>query len=185
MGRHLLDEVFLKKISKTLDKRRGIYYSEGDMNILLTANVLIAALQLSVLVLFILRVRAIYAQIVEFISPEADGKPSPLALVVDAISSSFSRSITAQIKTSLMGKASGDARAATAIEADIAQDMAVKSNPLIATLLNSFPSVRKTLRRNPELFDLAVNSIKRRNGSFPELGTKEGNHEQTSFGFNQ
>lgn len=93
----------------------------------------------------------------EFITPPAENQPSPLANTIDAMGTIIARSIVAQIKGFMMGLQSADRRAENAIQGDIAEGLA-NQNP-IGSLLTSFPALRKTLRRNPQLIDMALSAL--------------------------
>lgn len=95
------------------------------------------------------------AEFLTFVSPAGDGQPSPLARFVEASASTIGRAVVAQAKTTLMGLSSGVVRGEKAIEGAMAEDVA-EQLPLGAALLSSFPQVRKSLRRNPGLIDLAL-----------------------------
>lgn len=99
----------------------------------------------------------------DFVSPEGEGQPSPLAKAMDAGASMLGRAIIAQAKTTMMGQVSGQVRAEQAVNGDISEDL-LSSNPLAASLLGQFPHLRKTLRRNPQLADMALSALARRFG---------------------
>lgn len=95
--------------------------------------------------------------VLDFILPEGEGKPSPLAQAVDVACSFLARALIAQSKGFLMGLQSGQQRAEKAVKGDIAEGI-VSQNPLGA-LLMSFPALKKTLRRNPALLDMALGNL--------------------------
>lgn len=111
--------------------------------------------------------RKIKANTLEFFIPPDDKTPSQFAKVTEAISFQFSRAIVAQAKTTFMGMESGQVRAEKALQGDLALDMA-ESNGLMKAL-SMFPNVRKTLRRNPALIDLALPML-------AKLGNNGGNN---------
>ena len=123
------------------------------MNILL-------ALILTILVVWsvvaVLVYRKITRVITQFVTPTSENQPSPFALLIDSVSSMFGRSIVAQAKSTLMGVQSGAKRAETAIAGDIAEGVIESQSPMLGGLLNSFPALKKTLRRNPQLVDMAM-----------------------------
>lgn len=92
--------------------------------------------------------------IAQFLTPEAEGKPSPLALAVDAAAVMVGRSVAAQVKTLLMGIQSGDVRAEKAVQGALAMDAAEGAG--LGGLLSASPNLRRTLRRNPSLIDIAL-----------------------------
>jgi hypothetical protein len=123
------------------------------MNILLSC---ILALMIACVVAVIMIYRKISRTITQFITPEAENKPSPFALLIDSVASMFGRSIVAQLKSTLMGVQSGQKRAESAIEGDIMEGVVQSQSPMLGGLLNSFPALKKTLRRNPQLADMAM-----------------------------
>jgi len=123
-------------------------------NILLIAIILILGLALACSLAVFNRLKQI---ITDFITPVEPDKPSQLANVTEVVAGMFGRAITAQIKTTLMGMESGASRALKAVEGDIALDRTSQS-PL-AGLLGSFPTLRKSIRRNPQLLDVALGVI--------------------------
>lgn len=129
-------------------------------NILLTI-VIICMVVAGLMAWYLLRY--LHGVVRDFVSPEGDGQPSPLAKAMDAGASMLGRAIIAQAKTTLMGQASGQVRAGQAIDANITDDL-LSTNPLASTLLGQFPSLRKTLRRNPQLADMAIAALARRFG---------------------
>lgn len=157
------------------------------MNILLAAILLANVALLAIILVAFVKIRRestrVYQNIIGFITPVDDKTPSPAAQVADQISSMFARALVAQAKASFMGKQSGEARAQAAIDGDIALDLAVQASPLIGALANSFPALKKTLRRNPQLLDLVLSKL----GGGGSAGApapsngNNGHHLQTTF----
>lgn len=136
------------------------------MNILLTAILLCNVAILAIIAFSLFKIRQKYQagvekyqDIINFITPKVPGEPSDFSGLVSQISDMFARSLVAQAKAAFMGKQSGENRAQTAIDADIAMDGVSAVNPAIGAVLNSFPALRKTLRRNPALIDLALSRL--------------------------
>ena len=126
------------------------------MNILLTAILLINILLLAVFCGVIIKLRGVYRDI----TTQTDEKtPSLFTQWIMTIADNFSRSLIAQAKATFMGKQSGEARAEKGIDADLAEDSLNLINPGLGAILNSFPALRKTLRRNPALIDLALSKL--------------------------
>lgn len=116
------------------------------------------------------------AEIRELIEPVADGQPSPLASAIDAASQVAARAITAQLKTTFMGIESGARRGASGIAADVVEDAAAGSP--IGAILSSFPTVRKSLRRNPGLIDVALGLV----GNMSQRGNGGNGHMPVEVG---
>lgn len=139
------------------------------VNILLAAILLVNLAVLAGLVHGFLTFRRVKASFEAFVTPPSEGQPSPLANATDAIAGQFGRAITASIKTTLMGYSSGIVRAEKGLQGDVAEDVA-RQTPL-GGLLDSFPTVRRTLRKNPGLLDLALGLLANRgNGHATDPG---------------
>lgn len=151
-------------------------------------NILLALILTSLVALICLvvygykRVTGVYNDIRAFITPESEGKLSPLAQTTQAVSEVLARTMVAQFKTTFMGLQSAQVRGQKAIEGDIVEDMATQSNPLLGALMSQFPTLRKTLRRNPGLVDQALAFMASKTGSTSQ---SSGNHnsqiEQIKF----
>lgn len=95
----------------------------------------------------------------DFVSSPDEKTQSPLAQTVDQISQVVARAVIVQAKTTLMGLKSGDVRGEHAVQADIVEGMAGQQLPLAGALLESFPALKKTLKRNPALLDFALSKL--------------------------
>ena len=135
---------------------------EHELNILfsviLMSILLILTLIGVLLYAFWCKSRQIISDFDDFIRPGKDGK-SELAGFVGLISQQFGTAIAMEIKTTLMGKASGQARLESAVMGDIASDQLESQNPLIAGLLSSFPTLKKRLLKNPELLGMIASKL--------------------------
>jgi len=105
------------------------------------------------------KIRDLQNTIRVFVTPKGPEEASPLANVVDVGADMVARAVTARIKTSLMGSHSGEVRQEKAIDGAIAEDVARAAHPLVGTLLDHMPELRKTLRKNPGLLDLALSKL--------------------------
>jgi hypothetical protein len=135
------------------------------MNMLLFAIFAVNFAVLCVILSSIFVLYRVFKQIRAYVEPRGEGRPSPIAEVAQALADMVARSLVAQLKTTFMGKASGDARAAQAAMGDLIQDQANAQNPLVGGLLNSFPGVRKWLAKNPAALDLAMSKLSGLGGS--------------------
>ncbi len=129
------------------------------MNILLTGLLLVNACIFVLIVYAFLKIRRIYEEFRVFCTAPDEKTPSALASLAGVLSDMVARSIVACAKTTFMGKQSGAIRAGTGIEADIAEDTINANHPAIGALLHSFPALRRTLRRNPALLDMALSKL--------------------------
>ncbi len=153
------------------------------MNILLALILLCNLAVLAVFILFLVRVRGVYRDIVAYITPQGEGEPSPLARTVEAAGDMLARSLVAQAKGAFMGKQSAAVRGETAIAGDIAEDLLAQRSPVISAILQSFPTLKKTIRRNPQLLDIALSKLAGGLGSggSPAPGPDNGNTHQLDF----
>lgn len=112
-----------------------------------------------------------------FVSPDKD-KPSYFATLVDIAGAIIANNIVTAVKSTFMGIQSGANRGEKALEGAIAQDMLSQSNPLIGSILNSFPAASKVLRKNPGLAPLAQALMER---FIKPGGGGNGNGKQAAF----
>lgn len=131
----------------------------------------------SSVIAFWLVFRRIRAVVIDFLTPESENKPSPFGLAIDGVASSIARAIMAQAKAYLMGLQSGQVRGEKAIQGDLALDDA--QNSPIGALLN-YPNVRRTLKRNPGLMDIAAQFLLPRLLGQTGQGQNSGNHAESS-----
>lgn len=113
---------------------------------------------LALFVCFYLAKRVIQAKIDEytlvvhdFVDPPAVGGLSPLATILESLARSAGHSIALEVKTTLMGKISGASRLEAGVMSDIASDVMTDQSPLLSGLLDSMPSLKKRLIKNPQL----------------------------------
>jgi len=150
---------------------------EHALNMLVPA---ILVVQTAVFVLVVVRMKdhvgAVQDRIVEYITPTGS-EPSALSKSWEAASDEVARAIMARAKMTFGGLSSGVVRGEQAVEGDIAEDTARASSPIIDGLLSSYPSLRKTLRKNPALLDFAISklaSMAQANGVVPASGSAAG-----------
>lgn len=121
-----------------------------------------------------------------FVLPPGEGQVSPLGQFIQNVAVVVSSQLTMQIKTSLMGKASAASKAVDGIEQDIAGDVLASKSPLVAGVLDMFPSLRKRVLRSP-IAAMALQSLNlgslvggKNNGSQTET-TASNNGFQSKF----
>ena len=137
---------------------------EHVLNITIIAILLAQiAFGVAVVVTISSKVAAMMSQLNSFVSPVSEGQPSPLAATAETVADMLARAIMARAKMTFAGLSSGAVRGEKAVEGDIAEDVA-RQNPIIDGLLDSFPTLRKTLRKNPALLDMAVSKLMEMNG---------------------
>lgn len=129
------------------------------MNIVLTATLLANVLILAAILFGYLQIFRLFQQFRTFIAPQSEGKASPLANVTQVAADMIGRGISASLKTTFMGKQSAAVRGENAVKADIVTDTISMANPAIGAVLESFPSLKKTLTRNPALLDFALSRV--------------------------
>ena len=116
---------------------------------------IIISLLLAALVILLLkaaaRVNNAEQQFREFVSPGKDNQPSPLSQFISLESKMLAQDFTNQIKTSMLGKASGAARQENAIAGDIVSDVVNETNPMLGMILDQFPTLKKRIVKNPQM----------------------------------
>lgn len=128
---------------------------------MLVTNILLAGV-LIILIGCIVAIWSIYGRILTTVATwttQPDEKtPSPLGNFIDTIAQMFARALVALVKTTQMGELSGMVRAEKAVNSAIAEDLAGQQ-PVLSAVLQQFPALKKTLRRNPQLMDMAIQSL--------------------------
>lgn len=131
--------------------------------LLLTLLVVVSAGNLALLLVFARKLSSVTADIRAFIHAPDEKTPSPLANTVQIVADMIGRSICNLLKTTFMGKQSGESKSTAMLAGDIALDT-LGSSPLGA-ILSSFPALGKTLRKHPELIDAAMGMLSKKAGS--------------------
>ena len=138
------------------------------------------ALTLFIVTAFLI-IRSVFRRMLDtftdFVTAPDEKTPSKLALTVDAISKTAGHSIALEVKTVIMGKASGIQRNLIGLESDIANDSLNNSNPVAGGLLDMMPSVKKRLLKNPDLMGFVLSKL---GGISPNTGSNHGNNEASS-----
>ncbi len=124
-------------------------------------NILLTGILLSLLALFALlclafiAVRRSILAFHAFVAPGQDGTESPVA----QIWSLAVKRLVMEFKASLMGARSGEVRGEQAVMGAIVEDTVNAASPLLAAGLSAFPSLRKTLAKNPGLLEFALSKL--------------------------
>lgn len=105
--------------------------------------------------LFLRVLRGVYNQLLDFISPIDDKTPSPLGTLVANVAHHAGQGIAQEIKTTLMGKSSGESRLEKAAQGELALAVA-EQNPKMAAIMQAMPAFGKSVRKNPGLLELAM-----------------------------
>jgi hypothetical protein len=125
-----------------------------------------------------LKIRGIYKQFVDFITPPAENQPSKLATVCEALSEMIGRSLVASLKAFLMGSKSGEIR-----QANAETGAGIDASP-IGALVGMLPkSVRASLIKNPQLLDMALNFMQRNKGGQFPARPPDSNHSSSQVKF--
>lgn len=136
-----------------------MWYNLG-VDMILTAVLLALLVNLtSIIVIFALVVRKKWRDIQTFITPEGENQESPLGVALDLVARRFGLAVAMEVKTTFMGKESGLKRGEAAVAGDIAMDLMASSQPLIAGLLEGFPTLKKRLLKNPGLVGAALSLL--------------------------
>lgn len=124
---------------------------------------LLAAILLAIICLFAFcylifrKIQGIINQIIAFVSPQEEGKPSPLANFIEASSVIASKTLANEAKAMIMQAQSVISHNAhTAAVAGVEQ-MATNASPWLGVLLQMLPKKLKTqLGSNGQLIDMAL-----------------------------
>ncbi len=84
-----------------------------------------------------------------FIPPDNDS-PSKFGLTIDAVGQSVGAHLASNMKASIMGMASGEARQEKAAMREVAQTAISQANPALGAIVSSTP-IGKMLGKNPEV----------------------------------
>lgn len=137
------------------------------MNIILTVIELVLISTLTVtLALFYREYRKIKGIVVSFFEHK-EGEQSAFGVAIQNTAKMVGDAVAIQVKTTLMGKSSALSREEKAIENAVLVDQ----NPGIMAILESMPSLRKIVTKNPALLGLASNMLSKLNS---------GNHQPVS-----
>lgn len=130
------------------------------MNYILLLNILIFATIITQFVVAFLFFRAIVSNFKEFISSPEAGEPSPLSLSLDSFSARLAKCLSVEVKTTLMGMLSGQARAETALNRETTEAVMSIKNPLVGGLLAALPKRYKNkIFKNPELAEAVIDKL--------------------------
>lgn len=149
------------------------------MNILLAAILLTNVILLASLGLAFLKIRNVFREFKDFITPTGENKPSKLAMTCEALSEMIGRSLVASLKGFLMGAKSAEVRQGNAVVGD-----GIDASPIGGIVAMLPKSVRASLIKNPQLIDMALNFISKRGsiGSNSSLASNN-NHEKSQVKF--
>ena len=123
----------------------------------------------------------ITSTITDFVSSPGPGVQSPLSQAIEAASKAAGHSIAMEVKTTLMGKASVVSKQESGIIEAIASDQMEAQQPLISGLLDTMPSLKKKLLKNPALLSSLAGLFQpTTTGSHQTAGS--GGHQSTGSG---
>lgn len=118
------------------------------------------------------RVRALEDNIIAFITPPEEGKLSPLAEIIESMSENLAKSLTRHVGMALKTGSSALSRSMKAVENDIQLEVAEAASPLVAGLMEAFPTLRKVAKKNPALLEyglgVAAKAMAGKGGSSPQ-----------------
>jgi len=146
------------------------------MNIILTGILVILTAILVFLAVFFRKIRDWEAALLVFTTPQGKDEASPLSNFIEAAAARAGHSIALELKTTLMGKASGEARRGQAIESAALQDIAGQQSPLLGMAMQMFPNLGRKVARNPALLDQLLKMLPRMQGGMPGAGPGPGNN---------
>ncbi len=112
----------------------------------------------------------------EFFITESETVASPFALVCGKVSKIIGQEVAGSLKSAFLGIQSVESKNAKKIEAE----MIAGQNPLLATIMASFPAVAKRINKNPALASLALDMA----GKLAQKAPPAGDHRDAiSFKF--
>lgn len=88
-------------------------------------------------------------ELTAYISPRADGQPSPLADAVRSCAVIFGAEIANQIQVRILGAEGAVVRQLKGISSDLAADQLAEKTPLAQGLMSAFPTVSARAKRSP------------------------------------
>ncbi|GAH94224.1 unnamed protein product [marine sediment metagenome] len=106
----------------------------------------------------------------DYFTPRGDGLASPFADTISGIAQVVGSSVATQIKNTFTGESLLTQRQEKGIINDIAKDQLEQSNPLVAMILQQFPTLQKRLLKNPTLLPMATEALKKLGGDHHESG---------------
>lgn len=104
--------------------------------------------------------------LVLYFQPQGEN-PSEFAAAVELISKILAKNIVDSAKAYLLSLNSAEVRAGKAA----LRDSLSSQSPLLAGLLQAFPSLGKKIVKNPEMAQIAMNFLNRRSGESEEPGS--------------
>ena len=129
------------------------------LNILLIAELVLLLAVFCCFIRFWLEIRQLQHNIRMFFTPPGGDEPSEFAEVVNTVGKALGRSAAMEAKTTMMGKASGEARLETAIQGDMLNDTINHKSPVLGALLESFPTLKKRASKNPAVIEYLLNHL--------------------------
>lgn len=180
-----MDTGLLRGVVKGNERGLGILTSrrpgcslEPMSNLLLTGVLLTNILLLCAIAAAWVRIRAVSREIVtnftQFVSAPDEKTPSPLAQFTESVAHVIGHAAAVEIKTTIMGKNSGDARLEAAVEGQLAEAAAGKQNPLLAGLLGMLDRKTKSkVLKNPGLMEFLIEKVS--SGAFSGKPSPGGN----------
>jgi 6-phosphogluconate dehydrogenase len=124
-----------------------------------------------------------------YFEPQSPDEQSQFAAFIEIAAGILSSKMIASLKATFMGMQSVDKRNEQRLQTDMFSDMIGAANPLIGSVLDMFPAVKKRLMKNPELAELAISKIAEMaakrggNGAEQVSVSGNGNHSQNSDKF--
>lgn len=130
------------------------------MNWILLTNLLILAVLSGGFIAASLFIHSISKGFQDFTSYPDGDEPSPLFVVLARLSAVLAQQIATQVKTTLMGMLSGQARGEQALNNAEAQLDLALDNPAAAGIIEMLPkNIKKMAYKNPAIAKLVMNKI--------------------------
>lgn len=160
------------------------WYTESNM-ILTGILLIVTSIIAGILVYSLRKIDQFRQELKKFITPAEAGKPSQASLLLENASHVIGHAAAIEIKTTLMGKASVEAKNEAGIISDLTQDKLALDSPIVGALLESFPSLKKRLGKNPALAAMLPSILSKLSGSMGNTSGSEGDGKKSGYGFGE
>lgn len=138
------------------------------MNWMLATNILILVMISGGFVAVFLFIHDLKRNFTEFISAPSADKDSPLSQAINGLSVRFAKAMAVEVKTTMMGMLSGQARGDQALKNAEAQIDIAMDNPILAELIDTLPkNIKKMAYKNPMVTRLIMSKLGTMGGGSP------------------
>lgn len=130
------------------------------MNVILTTFAALTLVSFWLFVGFCLyKLAKISRTIRDFTVPPDDKTPSALGQFIANLSDTIGQRLAVHVQTSVAGVMSTLSRRQAGVEKAVLDDVTQEANPLLASVLNMFPSLKKSVKKNPAMLGQLVGML--------------------------